>query len=177
MLSIPAAGKVPHLFRNDGGQFQEVSKAGLVRLPAMNGVKVGDLTGDGIPDLVYADDTGFAYRAGTATGVASSSVRLATVSSTNRGWTVALGDINGDGRTDVYGQVTKASGTTGNPDDLVLVANTGGTFTVYTAPTAAGDANDVEAVRVGGRDQFVVLNGGKDEASSPGPVQLIAWVG
>jgi hypothetical protein len=76
----------------------------------------------------------------------------------------------------VYGQIA-AAGSRGNPDDLVYVQQANGSFVAYTAPSAAGDANDVEAVTVNGRAQFVVLNGGNKEEDNPGPIQLIAWNG
>ena len=86
-----------------------------------------------------------------------------------------MGDINGDGLQDVYGLVASPVPGGGNPDDLVFVASTGG-WQRHVVPAAGGDANDVAAVPVGGRAQFVVLNGDNDQGvRSPGPVQLIAW--
>jgi hypothetical protein len=176
LLTIPFPNKPAFLHRNTGTGFQEVARAGIVRLPLFNGATLADLTADGILDLVYADNTGFAYRAGTATGVSSTSVRIGTIPTGGDGWTVAVGDINGDGRPDVYGQVA-SSGSTGNPDDYIYVNQAPNTWQRHTVPSAAGDANDVVAVTVGGRTQFAVVNGGNDEAEEPGPVQLIAWVG
>ena len=176
LLALAAEGKTPFLFRNDGGRFTEVARAGAVRLPAVNGVEIGDVTRDGIADFVFADTAGFAYRAGTATGVSGTTVRLTTVTTTAKGWEPAVGDINGDGLTDVFGLVANRGGSS-NPDDIVLVARAGGGFGRYTAPSASGDANDVAAIQVGGRHHFVVLNGGNSEKESPGPVQLIAWAG
>jgi hypothetical protein len=167
----------PALYRNNGGSFTEVSRSGAVRLPAMTGVTLGDVNNDGIQDLVYADINGFAYLRGTATGVSTSPVRIgAAIPSSGDGHMVATGDINGDGLTDVYGQISSAA-TTGNPDDVVYVARADGTFAAYTVSSAGGDANDVAAVTVNGRAQFVVLNGGNAEKDSPGPIQLIAWAG
>jgi hypothetical protein len=167
----------PVLYRNNGTSFTEVVRSGIVRLPAMTGATLGDLNRDGIQDLVYADINGFAYLRGTATGLNTTPVRIgAGIPSNGDGYMVATGDINGDGLTDVYGQITTATDT-GNPDDIVYVARADGTFAAYTAPSAGGDANDVGAVTVNGRAQFVVLNGGDGEKDAPGPVQLIAWNG
>jgi hypothetical protein len=163
------------LYRNTGTGFAEVSRAVSVALPTFNGASIADITGDAIADLVFADDTGFAYRAGTWTGISLTTVRLGPATSGGIGSTTAVGDINGDGLQDVYGQVASPAPGGGNPDDLVFVASPTG-WQRHIVPAAGGDANDVAAVPVGGRAQFVVLNGDDDQGvRSPGPVQLIAW--
>jgi hypothetical protein len=73
----------------------------------------------------------------------------------------------------LYGQVGSSTAA-GNPDDYVFVRQTSGIWRRYIAPSAAGGANDVVAVEVAGRSQFLVLNGGED-GEEPGPVQLVAW--
>jgi hypothetical protein len=174
LLTTSFADQRPFLYRNTGSGFAEVGRNGQVPLPVVNGVELADLTGDGILDLVFADDSGFAYRAGTATGVSATTVRIGSVP--GRAWRVAVGDVNGDGRLDVYGLVASSSGS-GNPDDVVFVRTAGGGWQAHTAPSASGDGNSVGTVSVDGRAQFVVLNGGNSEGENPGPVQLIAWVG
>ncbi|WP_159083538.1 FG-GAP repeat domain-containing protein [Nocardioides terrigena] len=178
LLTSTYAMKAAFLYRNTGTGFQEVARSGTVRLPLFNRASLADLTGDGILDLVYADDTGFAYRAGTgtATGISGTTVRIGTVPSGGVGWGAAVGDVNGDGRLDVYGLVASANNT-GNPADYVFVSTAPTTWQRHEVPSAGGDANDVIPVIVNGRSQFVVLNGGNDEGETPGPVQLIAWSG
>lgn len=176
LLTAPFANKAAFLYRNTGTGFQEVARARVVRLPLFNGATLADLTADGILDLVFADNAGFAYRAGTTTGISSTTVRIGNIPSGGVGWAVAVGDVNGDGRLDLYGQVA-SSGSTGNPDDYIYVNLAPNTWQRHTVPSAGGDANDVVAVTVGGRAQFAVLNGGNGEAEEPGPVQLIAWTG
>lgn len=176
LLAMAFANKRAYLFHNTGTGFVEVSRAGPVRLPLFNGLALADLTGDGIDDLVFADNAGFGFRPGTASGIGSVTTRIGTVASNARGWSVAIGDINGDGRLDVYG-LTRSAGSGGNPDDLVFVRTASGGWQRHVVPSAGGDASDVAAVPVGGRAQFLVLNGGNGEKKSPGPVQLIAWVG
>lgn len=175
LLTGTYANRAGYLYRNTGTGFVEVARSGTVRLPVFNRASLADLTGDGLLDLVYADNAGFAYRAGTATGLSATTVRIGTVPAGGVGWGTAVGDINGDGRPDVYGLVASA-GTSGNPADVVFV-NTPASWQRHEVPAAGGDANDVGVVDVAGRAQFVVLNGGNDEGENPGPVQLIAWSG
>jgi len=106
--------------------------------------------------------------------VSTTTVRVGTITS-GRAWRVAVGDINGDGRLDIYGLVASSSNT-GNPPDFVFVRTDTG-WQRHEVPGAGGDANAVAAVQVGNRAQFVVLNGGNDESENAGPVQLIAWAG
>ncbi len=175
LFTIPFGNKPAFLHRHTGSGLREVARAGVVRLPLMNGAKIGDLTGDGLPDLVFADNNGFGYRLGTPTGIGTGSTRLGSVSLSADGWSVALGDANGDGLMDVYGLVAGAAGSS-NPDDVLFIKDpTGAGYTAHAVPPAGGDGNDVEAVRVGDRDLFVVVNGGNDEKTSPGQVQLIEW--
>ena len=78
LLTATYAMKAAFLYRNTGTGFQEVARSGAVRLPLFNRASLADLTGDGILDLVYADNTGFAYRAGTERRRASAAPRCAS---------------------------------------------------------------------------------------------------
>ena len=177
VLALSFPDNKPLLMRNNAGSsFTEVSQTAGIKLPKMNYASVGDVTGDGRDDLVYIDNNGVYYRAATATGVSTVSVLIGTLPGNADGRHVALGDVDGDGDTDVYGQTT---GTTGNPDDILYLNNGAGNgYTPMTVPSAAGISNDVVGITVGGLTQFVVTNGGNGEEKDlpPGPVQLIALV-
>lgn len=176
LLTQAFANNRPYFYRNNGNSLTEMSRAGTKRFPLMNGATTGDVNSDGYTDVVFADNTGFAWMRGTATGINLSVNRIALLPSAQRAWGVAIGDINGDGINDIYGLIRAATAGSANPDDIVYVGQADGTFTAHAAPSAGGDANDVEALKVNGRAQFVVLNGGNDEKAAPGPVQIISWV-
>ncbi len=84
---------------------------------------------------------------------------------------MAVGDVNGDGRPDLY----VAQRTAGNDDHLMLVNDgTGTSVTSIGIPQASfGSADDVLSLDYDGNGltDFLVLNG----LTSPGPVKLIAF--
>lgn len=170
----------PQLYRNNAGTgFTEVSNDVGIKLTAMTDGVYEDVTGDNIPDLVASDRAGFFYRPGTATGFGTA-VRVYTHGTTSNlyGWGVAVGDINGDGRNDIYGMIHDNSLAT-NPDDAVFINNGNATvnrptFTRLTPPSATGNASSVITLHPtpGGPAKFFVQNGREDVA---GPNQLIQY--
>lgn len=163
--------KPPMLLINTGSGFVEsASSNGFSQ--AVSSARLGDLDGDGNADLVLSDPTGFVYRLGLAAGGFAPAVRLySTLKANIYGWGVAIGDIDGDGRNDLYGQVADVSDAT-NPDDIVFLNQGGYNFTSLTAPSASGSADKVTTIHStpGGKASFLVENGRLD---TPGPIQVI----
>ncbi|MFZ2504212.1 MAG: VCBS repeat-containing protein [Nocardioides sp.] len=163
----------PQLYRNTGTGFVDVGTT--IGLTAITDAVLGDVSGDGIEDLVMSDTRGFLYRRGTATGLGPA-VRLYTSSSTTTtgiGGEVAVGDINNDGLLDIYGMQEGAKLTNPNPPDKLFVNNGDGTFLTVVPPAATGQGEAVISLApaAGAGAQFLVLNG---QEGQDGPIQLIA---
>ncbi len=93
-----------------------------------NDVQMADLNGDGLPDLIVADDTGqVTYRLQNS---ASPGTFLTAVSLpiTNRGITVAAGDLNGDGLPDLAVDQLRRQWRLGPGDYLLPGSGHPGTF-------------------------------------------------
>lgn len=161
----------PQLYRNNGGQsFTEVS-ASFAMAPITDATS-GDINGDGIADLIMSDTKGFIYRLGTMTGFGPVVRIHATNSSNIAGWGVAVGDINADGKNDIYGLIHDTTLAT-NPDDVVFRNNGSLTFTKLTPPSATGNADNVITIhRYPSSTEFLVQNG---REKMDGPIQIIQY--
>ncbi len=106
----PFPALADHLFRNDGGRFVEVTaEAGIVDRDGRGlGVVAADLDEDGRIDLFVANDTTANYlwhnlgglrfeESGTMSGVACNAV-----GAYQAGMGTAIGDLDGDGRPDLF---------------------------------------------------------------------------
>jgi hypothetical protein len=153
------------VFRNDEGRMREVSRRLGISPAGEIDALAAHLNGDDRLDLVRLSPGLLRVHLGTASGF-----RAAYSRSVSDAAAVAAGDVNGDGRTDLY----VAQGAFSSRNDLLLVnRGSGRSFrTVVIGGTSRGRADDVVAIDYdrNGLDDFVVLNG----AGSFGPIQLIA---
>lgn len=115
---------------------------------------VGDVTGDGVPDLVAA--TGTAVRVWTSMRGTPAVVLTST----------ALRGVAVNPRGDIYALRSAASGTT-NPQDLVLVRESAGWSRAW-VPDAGGSGDF--AIWLTGAGAWLVGNGLEDRL---GPIQLV----
>jgi enediyne biosynthesis protein E4 len=115
----PFPSEPDHLFRNDGGRFQDVAKeAGIVDLNGRGlGVTAADVDGDGLVDLFVANDTTANYLFHNLGGFKFEEVSIASGVACNAdgafqaGMGTASGDLDGDGLPDLavtnfYGEST-----------------------------------------------------------------------
>lgn len=161
----------PQLYRNTGSGFVEYTGFSLT---AITDAQWADINTDGLKDLVMSDRVGFLYRLGTPTGIGPV-VRLPHTNTVTGhfGWGVAVGDINGNGTIDIYGQIHNTN-LTSNPDDAVFMSGGGSTptFTKLVPPSATGNGDSVTALQMNptANVTFFVQNG---REANNGPTQLI----
>lgn len=93
------------------------------------------------------------------------------------GLSVAAGDVNGDGRSDLYVLRGEGGGTTNAPDVVYLNDGSGVDFAQISSipPASGGKAESVWPIDHDGNGltDFIVLNG--RDGADPGPVQLISF--
>ena len=160
------AGGGPHVLMHAGvgATPNAVTRSFLAYAGSMAGgvrVAVGDVSGDGTPDIVTAPGPGAAPTIRVFDGVFGAELRsfLAYDASFTGGVYVAVGDVNGDGRADIV----TAPGAGGGPHVRVFDAVTGASlhsFLAYTPGFAGG-------VRVAAGD--VNGDGKADIVTAPGP--------
>ncbi|HSS68625.1 MAG TPA: VCBS repeat-containing protein [Nocardioidaceae bacterium] len=169
ILGIRLKSKTPVVYVNDGSAgFTAERKTDNGLTTAVSDASRYDVDGDGDLDLVEARKTSCGWQ--PADGFGRYGKYKAIVTFSGEGRSVAIGRTAAG--LAVYCQVQADSG---NPTDYVGVLS-GTTWAKYTAPAAAGLADEVYAIHPdsSGNVQFLVLNGGNGgEAGVGGPVQLV----
>ncbi len=123
----PGNGSVSVLFGKGDGTFQAPVNYTAGTTPQM--VVVGDLNGDGRPDLVVANhgSGNFSVLLNAGSGVFANAVSYATPN-TGTPDAISIGDFNGDGKPDVAVAITGVNATS----VAVYLGNGDGTFQPYT---------------------------------------------
>jgi hypothetical protein len=160
-----------HLFKNNQGRgFTDVSSILGASVGATDAA-MADVNHDGRPDLLTLTTTALAERLQRADGTFAPPH---TILALHAGMAFAMGDVNGDHNPDIY----VVGGRTGNanaPDSLLLGNATGGFTTQPIPETTVGYGDHVYALDYNrdGLTDFLVLNGGGDNANVAGPIQLL----
>jgi FG-GAP-like repeat len=158
---------------NQGKGFTEVSASvGLGQSP--QDVTLADVNGDSWLDVIEVEPNKLSVFVNT-NGKFSSGFSTAL----QYGYSVAAGDVNSDNRPDIY--VMRGPDAAGNnaPDQVYLNDGAGARFTLMSSipSTSQGVADSVVPIDYDGNGltDFLVLNGGGEKESGPGPVELIAF--
>src|SRR5439155_1913746 len=129
-----------------------------------------DLNGDGALDIVEIKK-GVGQVRFQENGVFGPPVKLATLTA---GFSLATGDVNGDGFPDVYLLQGCPKNTTTDTPDLMFLNNGNGTFTQLSIPQATSGCGDIASpidYNGDGRTDFLVLDG----FNTPGPIELLTF--
>jgi hypothetical protein len=158
------------LYRNDqGARFTDVTNSvGLGQ--KVDDATLADVNGDSWPDVIQVTSSKLSVLRNT-----DGRFTLAFSAPLSSGLAVAAGDVNGDGRSDVYVMREKSATSANAPDQVYLNDGTGNNFSLMSSipSTSQGAAESVWPIDHDGNGltDFLVLNG----KGQPGPVQLIAF--
>jgi Bacterial Ig-like domain/FG-GAP-like repeat/FG-GAP repeat len=171
LLITPNGLRVYH--NEQGMGFTEVAASvGLDQSP--RDVTLADVNGDSWVDVIEVEPNKLSVFV-KANGKFSSVFSAAQ----QYGYSVATGDVNGDNRPDVYVMRGQDTAGTNAPDQVYLNDGDGASFTQMSSipSTSQGEADSVAPIDYDGSGltDFLVLNGGGEEGSLAGPVELIAF--
>lgn len=161
----PAGARV---FVNDGTRLVDRTAVLGITPIGDSDIEVADFNGDGALDIAQLSATQLRVSLAAADGSFHSAYQLSTSAAVG----MAIGDVSGDSRPDIY--LARRYGS--NTVNLMLINNGSGTsFTSMAIPQPGeGKAENVLAIDWdhNGRIDFVTLNGG---AGVSGPVKLLAF--
>ena len=164
--------------RTDTGFVNEASHYGVPRYPIASGAEIVDVSGDGVGDLVLVHLHDLQVRLGRSDGSFGTPVLTRTLA---HGHGLAIGDVNGDGRPDIYA-VDGCDDRVNAPDVLLLNGGDGRTWRQLELPAlpmgedaGCGDTAAMVDFDRDGKQDIIVLNGGGNAQplDLDGPDQLL----
>ena len=166
----PASKPIVNIINSVTGQVLQTITLGIYPASYTGGIQValGDVTGDGIPDLIVAPGVGTAPIVGVyniVTGQPDESF-LAQASTYNYGLRVAVGDVNGDGEQDL---ITAPMVGPANLNVFFGTDNTTSPFTAYSTSTPTIKAFSNIANYQGGTGGLTVGNLSNHPATANDP--------
>ena len=158
---------------NQGTGFTEVAASvGLSQSP--RDLTLADVNGDSWLDVIEVEPTKLSVFINT-----NGNFSRGFSPSLQYGYSVAAGDVNNDNRPDIYVMRGRDAAGANAPDQVYLNDGDGSSFTQMSSipSTSQGEADSVAPIDYDGNGltDFLVLNGGGEEGSLAGPVELIAF--
>jgi hypothetical protein len=161
-------GSQLHLFHNSAGTGLNLNDS-LLGTSSINwpeDATLGDLNGDGLPDLVVVTASELQVRLNRGSGAIFGQVDKSMPLVDAKG--VTIGDFTGDGIPDIYVVQGYANGT--NADDLLLAGPTW--LQVASIQAEVGTGCSVSPIQVAGTPAALVTNGFN---VTRGPIQLVSY--
>ena len=165
-------------YKNNNGTFVDITASTSYRTAKSRSIKIVDLDRNGRMDLIIVEQTRLKIWLGGTSGLPASPSYTRAIA---EGRDVAVGDVNQDGKLDLYLCTGWSGGASQRPDEMLI--NDGNSRSFHTIPipqVTAGDGDAVAAIpnwRGTGRAAFIVSNSKSGSAHGPGPTQLIAFSG
>lgn len=172
MLLVTGGAQAPErsgtrLYRNSRRGLVDVTRAVGIRSFGEVDSELVDLNRDGKLDLVQLSQTKIRVSV-----LKKGKYRRIWQRGLTHGKALASGDVNGDGRGDLY--IVRSNGVRNSPDVVIVNRNGGSAWSAVVVPQVySGSGEDAYAIDHDGNglDDFLVLNGHNDR----GPIQMTAF--
>lgn len=164
-LLIGNNGQNRILLNNGNARFINDDSRIPQRLDLTQDLEVGDLTGNGFPDIVVAnenDDNRILINSGSGFYFDQTGERLPVIGGIEETREVELADIDGDGDLDIYFSNVQLFESGANPQDRLLVNNGRGVFTDVTSsqlPQKTTNTFDTDFLDIDGDGDLDILTG------------------
>lgn len=154
------------LINNGNARFTDQTGQRLPsRFDLTRDMEVGDLTGNGFPDIVVAnenDDNRILFNNGSGIYLDQTGSRLPLISAIEETREVELADIDGDGDLDIYFSNVRIFESGADPQDRLLINNGQGVFSDVTSsqlPQKTTNTLDTDFMDIDGDGDLDILTG------------------
>jgi hypothetical protein len=164
-LLVGNSGQNRILLNNGNARFINDDSRIPQRVDLTQDLEVGDITGDGNPDIIVAnenDDNRIIINSGSGVYFDQTGERLPVIGGVEETREVELADIDGDGDLDIYFSNVQIFESGANPQDRLLVNNGQGIFSDVTSsqlPQKTTNTFDTDFLDIDGDGDLDILTG------------------